>query len=147
MVSLVSTRTTRSFLAELLSGQTTHSVYWCYEVILPQVQDFAFPWLNFMRFQFISPLWMAAHPSGVSATPRSFESSANLLTVLSAPSSKLLMKMLLMKMLNNISPSVDRWGTPLVTGLHLEFVPLVTILWAWTFSEFLVHLTVRLLNP
>ena len=56
---------------------------------------------------------MAAQPSGVSTTPPSLVSSANLLRVHSNSSSRSLMKKL-----NKTGPSTDPWGTPLVTGLE-----------------------------
>jgi len=64
---------------------------------------------------------MTAQPSGVSATPHTFGSSANLLRVHSAPPSRSLPKMS-----NSHLLSTDAWGTPLVTGLLLDFVPLTT---------------------
>lgn len=77
-----------------------------HEFISPQVQDFSL--LDFMRFltvYFLSLLrfiWMAARPSGVSATPSSLVSGANTLRVHSAPASRSLIKML-----NRIRPSTD----------------------------------------
>lgn len=50
-------------------------------------------------------------------------SPANLLRVQPVPSSRSLMKML-----NRIGPSIDPWGTPLVTGLQLGFVQLIPTL-------------------
>lgn len=41
-----------------------------------------------------------------------------------------------MKMLNRNGLSMDPWGTPLFTGLQLDFVSLITILWASLFSQF-----------
>lgn len=32
---------------------------------------------------------------------------------------------------------------PLTTGLQLDFVPLIMMLWVWTFSQFLIYLTVH----
>ena len=58
---------------------------------------------------------MAAQPAGVSTTPPSFVSSANVLRVHSNSSSRSLMKKL-----NKTGPSTDPWGTPLVTGLQLD---------------------------
>ncbi|GAB0181629.1 hypothetical protein GRJ2_000628200 [Grus japonensis] len=60
----------------------------------------------------------------------------------SAPSSRSLMKIL-----NRTGPSIDPWTTPLVTGLQLDFVPLITTLWAWPFSRFSIHLIVCLSSP
>jgi len=52
---------------------------------------------------------MVAQPSGMSATPPSFVSSANLLRVHSIPSSRSSTKTL-----NQIRVSTDPWGTPLL---------------------------------
>ncbi|KAK4810721.1 hypothetical protein QYF61_007695 [Mycteria americana] len=60
-------------------------VYWCMGLFLPWCRTWHFPLLNCMRFlsaHFSSlsrSLWMAAQPSGISATPPSFVASANLL--------------------------------------------------------------------
>ena len=53
----------------------------------------------------------------------------------------------LMKMLNRIGPSIKPWGTPQVTGLQWDFVPLITTLWTRLFSHFSVHLTVCSISP
>lgn len=45
-------------------------------------------------------------------------------------------------MLNRTGLNVDPVGTLLVPVLHLNFVPLVTILWTQLFSQFSIHLTV-----
>ncbi|KAK4811148.1 hypothetical protein QYF61_019779 [Mycteria americana] len=50
-------------------------------------------------------------------------------------------------MLNRIRPSIDPWGTPHVTGFHLDFVPLITTPWARTFSQFSIHLAVCSSSP
>lgn len=63
---------------------------------------------------------MVAQPGGLSATPPSFVSPTDLLRVHSFNQ--------LMKMLNDIGPSIDPWGTPPVTDLQLVFVLLVTSL-------------------
>jgi len=47
-----------------------------------------------------------------------------------------------MDTLNSITASVEPWGELLVTGLRLNFVPLVTTLWAQLFSQYSIHLTV-----
>lgn len=48
----------------------------------------------------------------------------------------------LMKVVNRIKPSIDPWGTLPATGFQLDFMPLITTLWAWPISQFLVHLPV-----
>jgi len=35
------------------------------------------------------------------------------------------------------------WGTLLITGLQLDFVPLITSLWAWPFRQFSIHLPIQ----
>ncbi|KAK4827586.1 hypothetical protein QYF61_019488, partial [Mycteria americana] len=73
---------------------------------------------------------MAAQPSGLSATAPSFVSSANLLKVHSVPAFRTLIKIL-----NRTGPS------------PLDFVPLITTLWAQLFSQFSIHLTVCSSSP
>jgi len=80
---------------------------------------------------------MATQPSGTAATPHILVSSANLLRVHSVPPSRSLVKWL-----NGTGPSIDPWGTPLVTGLLLDFVLLITIVWAQSLSQFSIHLCV-----
>jgi len=106
-----------------------------------------FPLLN-MRFQSAHVyslsrcLWMAAQPSGISATPPCCVSSANFLWIHSDPSSRSLMKTL-----NRIGPNIDPWGTQLVTGLQLGCIPLITTLWAWLFSHFSIHFAACSFSP
>ena len=47
-------------------------------------------------------------------------------------------------MLESIGPSIDPW-IPLVTGLQLDFIPLITTVQAQQFSLFAVHLAVLLI--
>lgn len=49
-----------------------------------------------------------------------------------------------LKMLNSIGSTSDPWGTLLVTGLHLDFLPPVTTLWGWQIRQLSIHLTVHL---
>ncbi|KAK1208189.1 ZFR protein, partial [Pygoscelis papua] len=104
-----------------------------------KVRTFSCPY--YTRHPLLQPveisLWMAAQPSGTSATAPSFVSSANLLRVHSAPSSRSLRKIL-----NMTGPSIDPWGTLLVTSLQLGFILLITTLWALLFSQLSVHLTI-----
>ena len=37
-----------------------------------------------------------------------------------------------------LCPIIDPWGTLLITGLQLDFVPLITNLWAWPCIQFSV---------
>jgi len=64
---------------------------------------------------------MAAQLPGVSVLPPSLASSVNLLGVHSNTVARALTKML-----NGTGPIIDPWGTPLVSGLQLDFVLLIT---------------------
>lgn len=88
-------------------------------------------WTPWGCCQHISPSCQSpcAQPSGLSTSPPSYASSANLLRVHSASSSRPLMKMS-----NKVSSSTDPCGTLLTTGLQLDFMLLVAIFWAWLFS-------------
>lgn len=48
----------------------------------------------------------------------------------------------LMNVVNRIKPIIDPWATLPVTASQLDFIPLITTLWAWPFTQFLVHLPV-----
>lgn len=98
----------------------------CLGLFPPQVQNFSFPCVEFLLTHFFSLLqssWMAAQPYGVSATAPSFVTSADMLQ------------------LNRIGPGVEPWHTPLMTGLQLDFMRLITTLWALQLSRFSIHLT------
>ena len=110
-LKLDSTRITRSFSAKPLSSWSAPSLYWCLVLFLYRCRTLHFPLLNFMRFPSVHLsslsrfLRMAAWPSGISGTPHSFVSSADLLKVHSVPSSRSSMKML-----NGTGPSINPWG-------------------------------------
>lgn len=91
------------------------------------MQDFEFPFHEGLfgpSLQLVEvPLKGDTAQNGISAANPSFISSAALLRVYSIPSSRLLMKMF-----TTIGPSIDLWGTPLATGLQLDFVLLITTL-------------------
>lgn len=109
------------------------SIYYCKGFLMPLCGA---PWGCSPYFSsFSRSLSVAAWLSGVSATALSFALSVKLLRVNSATSSRLLQKTL-----KRISPSMDNWDTPLVTGPWLEFMPLITTLWIWPFHNFPVHL-------
>lgn len=80
-------------------------------------------------------LWMTMHPSGVSTSPLSFVSSANLLKVHLITSS-----MPLMKAVNNTSPNTDLWKSPLTTNVHQDSEPLCSS--GCDHSTILIRLTV-----
>ena len=143
MVKL-STRTPGSLATELHSSRSTPSLYWCMELFLPRYSTLHLFLLNFVRFLSaqLSSLsrsrGMAAQPSGVSTTPPSFVSPANLLRVHSVLSFRLLKKRL-----NKTGTSTNLWGIPLVTGLQLDSAPLMATLWVLPLSQFSIHLTVQ----
>jgi len=111
MVNLSSTRTPRSLSAELLSSRSAPSLSWCMGLFLPRCRTLHLPLLSFIRFLCaqLSSLsrfrWMAAQPSGVSTTPPSFVSSANLLRV-----HFVLLSRSLMNELNKTGPSTEAWS-------------------------------------
>jgi len=53
----------------------------------------------------------------------------------------------LIKRLSNTGPSIDAWGTPIVTDLQLDFVLLITTLRACQFRQLSVHLTIHFTSP
>lgn len=63
----------------------------------------------------------------------------NLLRLCSVPSSSSLMTMF-----NSTGSRTDPWGTLLMTGCWLDFMPVITPLWGQEFIQFSVHLTVHL---
>lgn len=129
--NLLSNRTTISFSAKLLSSHSFPSLYWFMGLFLPKCRICHFPLLNSMRLllgHFSSLpkfLWMAAQPSCISASPSDFVSFADLHSVSSSRS---------LKMLNSTGSSGDPWDTLLVTGVHLDFFHPVTVLWGWKIS-------------
>lgn len=104
-----------------------HSVY-LHWVIPYGIQDFTLSLLNFRRLlsdhssSLLGSLWTAALPTRVLSTE--VVPSTKLLRVCSVPVSRLLMKTF-----DSVCSSVCPSDTPLETGLWLDFVPLVTILW------------------
>ena len=82
--NMMSTRTPRSSSAKLLSSCLVLNLYWCVGLFLLRGRTLHLPLLSFMSFlsaHFFSLfrfLSMVAQPSGVSATPSSFVSSADL---------------------------------------------------------------------
>ena len=87
MIILLSTRTLRSLFPTLLSNRSVPILYWYLGLLLPRCKILYLPWFYFIKFlpaqlsSLSRSCWMAAQPSGVSATPPSFVSSINLLTV------------------------------------------------------------------
>ena len=100
------------------------------EVVPPQVQDFAFSRVELHEvpvIPFLQPAEVTLNGSMtlwcLSATSSSFVSLAKPLRLRSVPSSRSLMKML-----RSTAPDIDPWGTSLVIGLQLNFIPLITTL-------------------
>lgn len=129
---MLSTRTPRSFPARLLSSQADPSMCWCLGLYLPRCRNLQISLLFFMSYQsthFCSlsrSLWMGALASSISATP-SLVSSQTCWGCISTRLSRALM--------NRTGPSTDPWLALLVTGLDLDFLPLITTLWAWPLSH------------
>lgn len=71
-----------------------------------------------------------------------FVPPANLLTACLVPSSRSLVKVW-----NSVGPSVNYWGTSVVSCPSLNFWPLTTILWTQMIRQFSIHLTDYLSNP
>lgn len=100
---------------------TTRHIYHCY-----------YWWLSLEHTTPSPPLpprWLPfeqGFPPGVSATPLSFVSSAQLPRVHSVPSFRSLMKIF-----NRTAPSIDPLGTSLVTGLQTDFMPLISTFTHW----------------
>ena len=121
MVNLSSTSTPSSVSTEVLSSRSAPSLYWCMGLFLPRCRTLHVPLCpTFQPVQVTlngsTAFWCISHSS-------SFVSSANLLRVHSNSSSRSLMNKL-----NKTGPSTDPWGTPLVTGLQPDSLPLMTVL-------------------
>ena len=72
----------------------------------------------------LKPVRMVSLPSSRSTTWPSWVSLANLLRECSIP-----LSMSPTKMLHSTSPNTDPWGTPFITGLHLDIKLLTATLW------------------
>ena len=90
----------------------------------------------------IRSLCSALLPSGRSTLPPSLVLSANLLRVHSIPSSRSLIKML-----KRSGPSIEPWGTLLVTGHLLDLTPLTATHWAWPSSQCFTQRSVHPSRP
>lgn len=117
-----------TFFVGLLSIHPSHSLYWCSGLPQPRCRALHLVLLNFMTLTWAhfsslsrSPL-VALFATGVTMAVLSWVSSAVLLRVHSIP-----LPMSLMKTLNSISPSMDPWGTPLITGFRLDIQPLTAM--------------------
>ena len=117
-------RTPRSFSVGLIFSVLVLSLYML-RAAPSQVQNPALLLENSMQLviaqlsSFSRSLCKASLPSRESAAPPSLELSANVLGIPSSPASKSLTKTL-----KRIGPQMEPWGTPLVTGHHLDGHPL-----------------------
>lgn len=117
VISLVTIRISRSFSAELLL-----STYWWMGLLLPSYRIFLFPLterLEVLLCHFSSmsrPVWVVAQAPGTSATPHSFVSFTNLMSVCTVPPSRSLIEMLI-----GVGQLTDPWGTALETCLQVDF--------------------------
>ena len=67
-----------------------------------------------------------------------FVSSANFRILFTTPSSKSLMKIM-----NNKGPKIDPWGTPLITAVNLEHIPLITTLCSLPVNQFSIQFIIE----
>ena len=108
-------------------------------LVPPKVQYLAFPLVELHEVP-VGPLPQPADASLNGSTTLwriSYSSQFHVISKLSATSCRPLMKML-----DRPGPSVDPWGTILVAGLKVDFLPLITTLWVQLLVQFLIHLTV-----
>lgn len=125
MINLLSMRIPKTFSAKRLSALCIHNIHWCTELFLPRCRTFCFPLLNSIGFPFaFSPVCYDRLNSSKTILSINHSSqllsSANLLTMYLVPSSRSLPKML-----NRIRICIDPWDRMLVTGLHLDFMPVI----------------------
>lgn len=134
--SLLSTRTPNSFPAKLLSRQLASGA-WSYSLPVAGL-GISFELHETPHNPFLEPAKVRLNGSTTIwsiVTPPSFASFANLLRVWSTPSSRSLMRMLL---INVIGPSIDPWGTPLVTDIQLNLKLLITAFWDHQLRRFFI---------
>lgn len=110
-----------------------------------QIQDLAFPCVDLDEIPLCpdcqGPSPWQHNPLAHQPLLPDFTSPTNFPEVHSASSSRSLMKMW-----NSASPSMDPWGTPLVTRLQLDLIPLITALWAGLFSFKSISLPTNLIH-
>lgn len=125
ILSLVLARIPQTCPAKLLSSWS----FPCVGLFLPRGTTWHFPFnKTYCCFSLTSEMHYSFCDTGLSTIPSQFASSV--------PLSKTLMKML---------NSMSLWGSALETGLQLDLVPLITVLWAWHFCQFQsTHLSVYL---
>lgn len=137
MVNLVSTKTSRSFSAKLLYCQLSAFIR-AGGCSFP-VAGLHFPLLNFMKF-LLAYFFRLLHTSGWQCDP---VLNQLFLPVLSVKLLRLDTCLIIHIINEDAEPeaysSIDLWGMPLAASLQLDFVPPVTALWTWLFSQFSVY--------
>lgn len=113
----------RSFSEELLSSCLAPVMYGCQGLFLPMCRAWHCPVLT--SWGSCLPISLACWGISKWQHTDGGVSSVNLLRLHSVLSSRSLMKMW-----NSTGCSMDVWGTPLVTGFQLDFVLLITTVWA-----------------
>lgn len=136
MFSLLSTRIPGSFPAVVLPSWLPPRVH---EVIPLHRQDFAFSLVDLHQIA-LGPIFQPGNTS--LSHPSKFCITCEHAECVSIPSSRSLMKIL-----TYIGPSVDPWGTSLVTEFQLDIVLLIRTLWGHPFHQFSATLTVHLSTP
>lgn len=119
LLSLLCTRTLRSFSAELFPDNWTSAwiVAWIYSIA---DEGFAIM-LNYMRGLVVHLsslpwfLWLEALPSSMLTTKANLVLFTNLLRL-----HFILLSKTLMKILNSLFLTIDPWGKPLVTGCQMD---------------------------
>jgi len=71
-----------------------------------------------------------------------FVSSANFRILLTTPSSKSFMKIM-----NDKGPKIDPWGTPLITAVNLERIPLITTHCSLSANQFSIQFIIEPVIP
>lgn len=127
----MSIRTPEHFSSELLSSQLDHSQYLYKGVVLFQYKTLHFPLLNFVRSplsHFSNPStlsWIAAHSSGATTWTWVYIHCLYVQIWWGCPQ----FQDINVAVKQYWSPYCWLWGTPLATGIHLDFVLLITICW------------------
>jgi len=122
-----SNRTTRSFSAQPLSSWLA----WGGMVpgVTPlHVQDFTFPFAELCEVP-VSPFLQPVQVSLDDSTPTwCINCSSQLCVISQLAQDSIALSRSLMKMLNGTGPRLHLWGTPLLSGVQMDFILLITIL-------------------
>lgn len=143
MFNFMFTRTPRSSSTNLLSSPSVPSTYWCGGYFL-QLRDFAFPFAELHKTPvgpFVVPV------SGVTTIWCINYSSWFCIIWKIAEYALCPITRSLMMTLSSTGPTINPWGTPLVTDLQLDFVLLIITFWDWQLSQLSAHLIVCLSSP